>query len=101
MSRAGSAASASSVALGSFAKAASVGAKTVNGPGPASAASSPVACRSFTSVVKLPAATGRLDDVHRRRRVRDRRRDQHLVDDMDHAVARGDIRRRDDGAVDA
>jgi hypothetical protein len=57
LSSAGSAASASSVALGSFANASSVGAKTVNGPGPASTASSPVAWSSFTSVVKSPAAT--------------------------------------------
>ena len=42
---------------GSLANAASVGAKTVNGPGPASTLSSPVACSSLTSVVNCPAAT--------------------------------------------
>ena len=34
-----------------------MGAKTVNGPGAASAVSRPVRCSSFTSVVNCPAAT--------------------------------------------
>src|ERR1700722_3457179 len=42
---------------GSLAKAASVGAKTVNGPAPLSVSTSPAALIAATSVLKLPAAT--------------------------------------------
>src|SRR5665811_1622159 len=41
---------------GSFANAASVGAKTVNGPGPLSVSTRSAACTAFTSVVKFSAS---------------------------------------------
>ena len=53
----GSAASASSVAFGTFANAASVGAKTVNGPPVFSVSTRPAAWRREASVVNWPAAT--------------------------------------------
>lgn len=42
---------------GSFANAASVGAKTVNGPLPLSVSARPAACTAATRVLKSPAAT--------------------------------------------
>ncbi len=47
----------STVPAGSLAKAASVGANTVNGPGPCSVSASPAAFTAATSVLKLPAST--------------------------------------------
>src|SRR5512143_3279677 len=49
--------SAFSVFFGTFANAASVGAKTVNGPLPESVPARPAALTSFTSVVNWPAET--------------------------------------------
>src|SRR3954465_3350687 len=49
--------SVSTVPAGSLAKASSVGAKTVNGPGPLSVSTSPAACRAAASVLNDPAAT--------------------------------------------
>jgi hypothetical protein len=51
-----SASSAVTVPSGSFANAASVGAKTVNGPGPDSVSTRPAAFTAVTSVLKLPAS---------------------------------------------
>ena len=47
----------SKVPAGSLAKASSVGANTVNGPGPLSASTNPAAFTAATKVLKLPAAT--------------------------------------------
>jgi hypothetical protein len=52
-----SAASLASVALGTFAKAASVGARTVNGPLPWSVPARPACVTSVVRVLKFPAAT--------------------------------------------
>ena len=43
--------------MGNFAKASSVGAKTVKGPSPLSVSTRPAAFTAATSVLKLPAAT--------------------------------------------
>jgi len=47
----------SSVPAGSFANAASVGANTVNGPGPLRVSTRPAACSAVARVLKSPAAT--------------------------------------------
>src|SRR5579864_2721144 len=47
----------SSVPGGSLAKASSVGANTVNGPGPFNVSTNPAAFTAATNVVKLPAET--------------------------------------------
>ena len=63
-----------------FGEASSVGAKTVNGPGPLSVSTSPAALSAVASVVKCPARNRGVDDIgggHRRGRLGGHRRRQH------------------------